>query len=175
MDVSNNSVANLDPRSGAYWPLDPGSRDGLKIRIRIQDEQPGSCFQELRQFFFGLNTEILWCGSRIRDGKNSDPGWKKFGSGINIPDPQQWQIENKNGTEERFCWPVEGGDPEGVLLVLPEVGEMVLGINCLQLLLCSQLTLRTQLIMRLNLIFFKIEALTSSKRKGEIWTIGHTN
>ncbi len=27
---------------------------------------------------------------RIRDGKNLDPGWKKFGSGINIPDPQQW-------------------------------------------------------------------------------------
>jgi hypothetical protein len=27
---------------------------------------------------------------RIRDGKNLDPGWKKFGSGIgkNIPDPQ---------------------------------------------------------------------------------------
>jgi hypothetical protein len=25
---------------------------------------------------------------RIRDGKNSDPGWKKkLGSGINIPDP----------------------------------------------------------------------------------------
>jgi hypothetical protein len=34
---------------------------------------------------------------RIRDGKmwirnrkNSDPGWKKFGSGINIPDQQHW-------------------------------------------------------------------------------------
>ncbi len=25
---------------------------------------------------------------RIQDGKNSDPGWKKFGSGINIQDPQ---------------------------------------------------------------------------------------
>jgi hypothetical protein len=22
--------------------------------------------------------------------KNSDPGWKIFGSGINIPDPQHW-------------------------------------------------------------------------------------
>jgi hypothetical protein len=29
-------------------------------------------------------------GSGIRDGKNSDPGWKKVGSGINIPDPQHW-------------------------------------------------------------------------------------
>jgi hypothetical protein len=29
---------------------------------------------------------------RIQDGKNSDPdpGWKKFGSGISIPDPQHW-------------------------------------------------------------------------------------
>jgi len=28
---------------------------------------------------------------RDLDGKNSDPGWKKFGSGINIPDPQHWK------------------------------------------------------------------------------------
>jgi hypothetical protein len=27
----------------------------------------------------------------IRDGKNLDPGWKKFGSGINITDPQQYR------------------------------------------------------------------------------------
>ncbi len=27
---------------------------------------------------------------RIRDGDSSDPGWKKVGSGINIPDPQHW-------------------------------------------------------------------------------------
>jgi hypothetical protein len=26
----------------------------------------------------------------IRNGKYSDPGWKIFGSGINVPDPQQW-------------------------------------------------------------------------------------
>ncbi len=25
---------------------------------------------------------------RIRDGDSSDPGWKKVGSGMNIPDPQ---------------------------------------------------------------------------------------
>ncbi len=28
----------------------------------------------------------------IRDGKHSDRGWKEFGSGINIPDPQHWLI-----------------------------------------------------------------------------------
>ncbi len=27
---------------------------------------------------------------RIRDGDSSDPGRKKVGSGINIPDPQHW-------------------------------------------------------------------------------------
>jgi hypothetical protein len=29
---------------------------------------------------------------RIRDGKNSDPGWEKFRTEINIPDPQHWII-----------------------------------------------------------------------------------
>jgi hypothetical protein len=29
---------------------------------------------------------------RIRDGDSSDPGWKKVGSGINIPDPQPYAI-----------------------------------------------------------------------------------
>jgi hypothetical protein len=43
---------------------------------------------------FGLNNRIIFwvkkirCGSGIQDEKNSDPGWKKFGSGINIPNPQ---------------------------------------------------------------------------------------
>jgi hypothetical protein len=33
-----------------------------------------------------------WNLMRIRDGKNSDQGWKKFESGINIPDPQHWNL-----------------------------------------------------------------------------------
>jgi hypothetical protein len=50
--------------SGMRCFLTPGSgiRDGLKVRIRIRDEQHG-----------------------IRDGKNSD-----LGTEINIPDPQHW-------------------------------------------------------------------------------------
>ena len=80
----------------------------LRIRIRdgrksvsgsgIRDEQPGSCFLELRNHFFAfLGVKILKFfdedpGSgmetvRIRDGIKSDPG-----SGINIPDPQHWSI-----------------------------------------------------------------------------------
>jgi hypothetical protein len=33
--------------------------------------------------------------NQIRDGKIRirDPGWKKFGSGINIPDPEHWFLD----------------------------------------------------------------------------------
>jgi hypothetical protein len=62
----------------------------------IRDEQPGSYFLELRNHFFRFfGIKILkffdadpGSGSGIRDGDSSDPGWKKVGSGINIPDPQ---------------------------------------------------------------------------------------
>jgi hypothetical protein len=66
--------------------FDPWIRDVYKIRIR--DEQPGSYFRELRNHFLGLKYSNSLI--RIRDGKNSDTGsgGKKFGSGINIPDPQ---------------------------------------------------------------------------------------
>ena len=50
------------------------------LRIRIRDGQAGSYFLELRNHFFGL--KYLKSLMRIRDGKNSDPGWKKVGSGI---------------------------------------------------------------------------------------------
>jgi hypothetical protein len=59
---------------------------GKKVRIRIRDEQPRSYFLELRNHIFGLTVKYLNYG--IRNGKNSDPGWKKVGSGINIPEPQ---------------------------------------------------------------------------------------
>ncbi len=61
MPNSNSaSVADLDPGSGAFfWPLDPGSGMGKKSVIRI----------------------IKKLGDEIRH-----PGWKKVGSGINIPD-----------------------------------------------------------------------------------------
>ncbi len=38
--------------------------------------------------FLTLGSGIRDGKIRIRDGKNSDPGWKKFRSGINIPYPQ---------------------------------------------------------------------------------------
>jgi hypothetical protein len=93
------SVADPDPGSGIGYLFDPWIRDGRKSASGsgIRDEQPGSCFVELRNHFFCfLGFKILKFfdedpGSgmetvRIRDGKKSDPG-----SGINIPDPQHWQ------------------------------------------------------------------------------------
>ncbi len=55
------------------WIRDPGSE-----KIRIRDEQPGSYFRELSNNF--------WV--KILESFDADPGWKKIGSGINIPDPQ---------------------------------------------------------------------------------------
>jgi hypothetical protein len=75
---------------------DPGLGTFLTPGSGIRDEQPGSYFLELRNHFFcffrvkilkffnedpGSGMETVW----IRD-----PGWKKVGSGINIPDPQHW-------------------------------------------------------------------------------------
>ncbi len=68
-----------------FWPMDPGL--GMSnVRIRIRDEQPESyCICEsLETIFWGLkylNSLMRIRGSgmekiRIRDGKNSDPGWK---------------------------------------------------------------------------------------------------
>jgi hypothetical protein len=60
-----------------------------------QDPDPGSGMnnpyhisESLKNNFLGYKylNSLMW----IRDTgwKNSDPGWKKVGSGINIPDPQ---------------------------------------------------------------------------------------
>jgi hypothetical protein len=53
---------------------------------RDSDPDPQHCFRELKKQFFVLKflNSLMW----IRDGKNLDQGWKKVGSGINIPDPQ---------------------------------------------------------------------------------------
>jgi hypothetical protein len=51
--------------------------------IQIRDEQPGSYFPESLETIFWV--KIL----KFFDADvDSHPGWKKFGSGINIPDPQ---------------------------------------------------------------------------------------
>jgi hypothetical protein len=56
----------------------------------IRDEQPGSYFLELRNHFLGLKYFDADPGSGMGTVRIRDPGWKKVGSGINIPDPQHW-------------------------------------------------------------------------------------
>jgi hypothetical protein len=60
---------------------------GKKSGSGIQDEQPGSYFLELRNYFWVKKLKLF----------DEDPGWKKFGSGIREgksrirdehPDPQ---------------------------------------------------------------------------------------
>jgi hypothetical protein len=53
----------------------------------------GFCYNT--PYYAIVDTKTQWCGffdevpgSGLRDGKKSDPGWEKFGSGINISDPQ---------------------------------------------------------------------------------------
>jgi hypothetical protein len=57
-----------------------GSGMGKKLGSGFRDEQPGSYFREPGNNFFGL----IYLNSlkRIRNGKNSDPGLKQFGSGM---------------------------------------------------------------------------------------------
>ncbi len=63
--------------------------------IQIRDEHPGSCFPRAWKEFLGLKilNSLMRMWSRIRNPGiflTLDPGWKKFESGINIPDPQHW-------------------------------------------------------------------------------------
>jgi hypothetical protein len=60
---------------------------------RIRDEQSGSYFLELRNHFFGVKILKFFDvdpGSGMEKVRIRDTGWKKVGSGINIPDPQHW-------------------------------------------------------------------------------------
>jgi hypothetical protein len=63
---------------------------GKKARSGIRDENPRSYFRELRINLLGL--KIRRCGSGSGILFTLDPGWKKLGSGINIPDPQHWYL-----------------------------------------------------------------------------------
>jgi hypothetical protein len=62
----------------------PWMLDRKKSRSEIRNEQPGSCFLELR---------------------NSDPRWKNVGSVINIPDPQHW-LKIRKKLKIYFCFTI---------------------------------------------------------------------
>jgi hypothetical protein len=69
--------------------LTPGSGWGKNSRsgIRIRDEHPESYFRELRNNFWVKILKFFDVGPDPGIFLIRDPGWKKFGSGINIPDP----------------------------------------------------------------------------------------
>jgi hypothetical protein len=64
-----------------FWPL---IRDGYKIRIRIRDNNPDHISESLETIFCIKILKFFYADpwSGIRDGKNSDPGWKNFGTEI---------------------------------------------------------------------------------------------
>jgi hypothetical protein len=70
--------------------LTPGSEISKKIRTRIRDEQSGSYSESLETIFWVRILKFFDADRGSGMGQNSDPGWKKFesGIGINIPDPQ---------------------------------------------------------------------------------------
>ncbi len=71
-----------------FWPLDPGSGMG-----ESQHPDPGWTTRII--FFRALETIVLlFCGLKYLNSlmRIRDPGWKKVGSGINIPDPPHWRV-----------------------------------------------------------------------------------
>jgi hypothetical protein len=94
-NTARTPVLRIRIRDWVGYLFDPGIRDGRKSASGsgIRDEQPGSYFLELISHFFAfLGVKILkFCedpGSGMETVRIRDPGWKKVGSGINIPDPQ---------------------------------------------------------------------------------------
>jgi hypothetical protein len=73
---------------------------------RNQDPDPGSGMNnpdhisESLKNYFGLKclNSLMW----IRDPKNSDPGWKKFGSGIRDKHPGSATLNNRLRSEMEF-------------------------------------------------------------------------
>jgi hypothetical protein len=71
------AVANPEPRSGSFRPLDPGFGMG---KIQIRDEHSGSYLRKWYKIF-GLKIPTFFdadanpgsCQPWIRDGKKSDP------------------------------------------------------------------------------------------------------
>ncbi len=83
-----------------FWRLVPGTGSGMNNQDHISDS---------------LETTIFWLKYldsliRIRDGKNSDPGWKKFWSEIRDKNPGSavWSLPSIKmlvfGTCDEFLW-----------------------------------------------------------------------
>jgi hypothetical protein len=95
--------------------LTPGSGIGDGKKIQIRDENPGSYFRELSNI--SLGPKFLNSLLRFRISSLFDPGagMEKFGSGINIPDPQHCSKMNlsvQEGYEFRTAALPSAADPD---------------------------------------------------------------
>ena len=80
-----------DPGLGAFLTLGSGMGRKSASGSGIRDNNPDHIFKSLETIFLiFLGLKYLNSLMRIRDVKKSDPG-----SGINIPDPQHWQVMGK--------------------------------------------------------------------------------
>ncbi len=101
LQIRNRNTAKNDPVP--FWPL-----------VRDGNEQPGSRFRKLKSIFWVTLFKFF----------DADPGWKKFESGINIPDLQHWFAERTWWTN----WPDEvsglaaPASDEEALYLLPLLG-----------------------------------------------------
>ncbi len=73
-----------DPGSGAFLILTPGSGIGKKSGSGSGMNNPNLISESLETIFW---VKILKSWMRIRARKNTDTGWKKFGSGIKNKHP----------------------------------------------------------------------------------------
>ncbi len=80
-------------------------KSGFGSGIRMSN--PDHISESLQTIFWVKILKILCCGSRIRDGKNSDPGWKKIRIRNKHPGSATLARNLPYGGEERWWWNAE--------------------------------------------------------------------
>jgi hypothetical protein len=91
---------------GPFWPLDPGCEKSGS-GILNQDENPRPYFRALEPIFLGYNTVLKFF--------HADPGWKKFGSGIN---------------RSRICNTAQNCDLRTIAKIVYEVDAVLRAVGC---------------------------------------------
>jgi hypothetical protein len=81
--------SGIDKNQHPGWVKNQHPGSGMNIPDHISENLETGFWVKILEFFYA--------DPGSRDGKNSDPGWKKFGSGINIPDPQHCCLQHRFG------------------------------------------------------------------------------
>jgi hypothetical protein len=99
-----SSIADPNPESGAF--LTPGSGMGEKSRSGSESGMNilEHISESLETMFWVKILKFFDACSDPGSGNLFDPGWKKFGSEIHIPDPQHCQKESD--LSKYFIWQV---------------------------------------------------------------------